>query len=137
MFIDAPLGSGKTDLIAKKYSELISSGAKTSEIIVLCNNQPNRTKLLEKIRIRLSEQNFEGGADLKVYTFNGLVRNTITSNWVLFENLIPQNFGHPEISPEMGGMGNSLFLMNKCCERANFADYRSGLNLMHQSYRKQ
>lgn len=136
MFIDAPLGSGKTDLIAKKYSELISSGAKTSEIIVLCNNQPNRTKLLEKIRIRLSEQNFEGGADLKVYTFNGLVRNTITSNWVLFENLIPQNFGHPEISPEMGGMGNSLFLMNKCCERANFADYRSGLNLMHQLMRR-
>lgn len=136
MFIDAPLGSGKTDLIAKKYSELIYSGTKTSEIIVLCNNQTNRIKLLEKIREQLIINNFEGGADLRVYTFNGLVRNSITNNWVLFENLIPQNFGHTQISPEMGGMGNSLFLINKCCERANFSDYRSGLNLMHQLMRR-
>ena len=72
MLIKGAIGAGKTKFLQQKYLELIKTGAKISEILVLCHSSFLRDKWLKKLKL-------EGisGETPHVQTFNGVVYNAI------------------------------------------------------------
>lgn len=131
MLIKGNTGSGKTTFLINKYIELISKGAKTSEIIVLCQNSFLKEKFIERLRAEKVE-----GQSYQVYTFSGLAYRSILNNWPLFEQLIPDSMGDAVVSPEMAGVNITSYVLKKNVERVNFDDYLSGQNLLHQLLRR-
>lgn len=140
MFIEGPLKSGKTSFLAEKFIELIQSGVLTSEILVITQNSYKKKVFSEKIREKLTG----GFGELSVYTFNGIAYNSIKSNWVLVEELIPANTGKKEITPNLCGLEVSEFFIKKAVVKINkkeiledsLRDYRSNKNLKHQILRR-
>lgn len=131
MLITGSLGSGKTTWLINKYTELISKGAKTSEILVLCAN----SFLKEKFIMHLREAKVQGQS-YQVYTFNGLAYRSILNNWQVFEQLIPESMGKAVVSPDMAGVNITSYVIKKNLEKVNFDDYLDGQNLMYQLLRR-
>ena len=131
MLIKGAIGAGKTKFLQQKYLELIKTGAKISEILVLCHSSFLRDKWLKKLKL-------EGisGETPHVQTFNGVVYNAILNYWPLFENLIPQSFGDAVIIPELTGVNITSYLIKKNLKSADFAEYQTSQNLMHQLLRR-
>lgn len=142
MYIEGPLKSGKTAFLAKKFIELFSSGVSTSEILVITQNSFKKNLFSEKIRELIPSG---GLGELPVYTFNGVVYNSIKSNWALVEEMIPDNKGKREIIPNLCGLEVSELLIKKCIKKINsrenledtLRDYQSYKNLKHQLLRRQ
>lgn len=131
MLITGNLGAGKTTFLINKYTELISKGAKTSEILVLCQNSFLKEKFIEKLReAKISGQSYQ------VYTFSGLAYRSILNNWQVFEQIIPESYGDAVVSPDMAGVNITSYVLKKNVEKVNFDDYLSGQNLLHQLLRR-
>jgi hypothetical protein len=84
MLIDAPLGSGKTELIVQKYAELISNG-KVPARFWCCGatTLPNRMRLLNRIRESFFKLTTRA-AVISGLHINGVVRNSIGQQLAAF-----------------------------------------------------
>lgn len=131
MLIRGAIGTGKTKFLQEKYIELIKNGAKISEILVLCHSSFLRDKWLKKLK-----KYSISGKTPQVQTFNGVAYNAILNYWPVFENLIPSFYGEAAIIPELTGVNISSYLLKKNLERADFAEYQTSQNLIHQLLRR-
>lgn len=144
MYIEGPLKSGKSEFLAEKFVELLQAGILTSEILVITQNSYKKKIFSEKVREKLAEIQINGFGELPVYTFNGVVYNSIKSNWSLVEELIPENIGKREIIPNLCGLEVSELLIKNCIKKINkreqledsLRDYQSHKNLKHQLLRR-
>jgi len=144
MYIEGPLKSGKTSFLAEKFIELVNSGVSTSEILVVVLNSYKKKIFAEKIREKLHEAGVFSIGELPVFTFNGIVYNSIKSHWALVEELIPENIGKREIIPNLCGLEISELLIKSCIKKINkrenldesLRDYQSYQNLKHQLLRR-
>ncbi|MDD3419951.1 MAG: AAA family ATPase, partial [Candidatus Gastranaerophilales bacterium] len=131
MLISGNMGSGKTTWLINKYTELISKGAKTSEILVICQNSHLKEKFVEALK-----KAGIYGQSYPVYTFNGLAYRSILNNWPVFENILPEKYGKSVVSPDMTGVNVTSYVIKKNVEKVGFDDYLSGQNLMYQLLRR-
>ena len=96
----------REDLLLKKYLELVESGVKTSEILVLLQNSALKKKftndVLKNIRINAVEK-------FEIHSFFSLVYNTLVDNWCFIENSIPSDKSF--ILPNLVGLEVSQFLL--------------------------
>lgn len=144
MYLEGPLGSGKTDFLVQKFVELILSGVSSSEIIVICANSFKKNLFMQKARERLEDTNLNGTGSLPVFTFNGVVYHSIKDNWPLVEEMLGDNFGKREILPDLSGLKISEYLLGKSIKKINkqaeldqtFRDYASHKNLKQQLFRR-
>lgn len=144
MYIEGHLKSGKTDFLVEKFIELIDSGISSSETLIIVQNSYKKKVIAEKIREKLRGKNISGIGELPVYTFNGIVYNSIKLNWVLVEELIPSACGQREIIPNLCGLETSEYFIKKAiCEinqkdaiEDSLRDYKSHKNLKHQILRR-
>lgn len=144
MYIEGPLKSGKTSILINKFVELINSGISTPEILVICANSFKKRKFIKEIKTELLDSEIKGFGDFPVYTFNGIVYNSICNNWSIIESLIAAKCDKHSVLPNLCGLEVTEYILKSCIDRINkrhdiantFADYYSGSNLIHQLLRR-
>ena len=125
-------GSSRTkrsEILAEKYIELVQNGIPAPQILVLVANRHKKQLFTERIKQALPVLE-----NPKIYTFFGLVYNTIKLDWPDIENRITS--GNACIIPNLTGLEISQFLFKKCMKNAGFLDYNSKINLLHQLFRR-
>ena len=131
MLISGDLSTNKTDFLINAYSDLLNSGVKSSEILVLVQNSNLKqnfiNKTLEKLEINCIEK-------LQVHSFFSLVYNTINDNWALIENVNP--FNNSVILPNLAGLEVSQFILKDILKEIPFKGYNSKKSLLHQIFRR-
>ena len=85
MIINKISDKNNAKLIAEKYVEWLDFGVLPSQILVLSFNSNSKKNILKNI-LNLTKKN--NISDLKIYTYNGLVNNTVLDNWTTLENKI-------------------------------------------------
>lgn len=131
MLISGDLSTNKTGLLINAYADLLNSGVKSSEILVLVQNSNLKqnfiNKTLEKLKIKCIEK-------LQIHSFFSLVYNTINDNWASVENINP--FDNPTILPNLAGLEVSQFLLKNILKEITFKGYNSKKSLLHQIFRR-
>ena len=114
-------------ILLDKYVELINSGVKPSEILVLQQNSTTKqnftNKALEKIKVSSIEK-------LNIHSFFSIVYNTLNENWCYVENLIPSEKSF--ILPNLVGLEVSQFLLKDILKENEVKGYNSKKSLLHQ-----
>lgn len=132
MIIDGSVSSNKTEILAEKYAALINSGIDASRILVIVQNSKLKnnfvSKTLENLRVECLEK-------LQVYSFFGLVYNTIIDNWAFIENGNPYK-NNPKILPNLAGLEVSQFVLKDILKKIKFKGYNSKKSLLHQLFRR-
>lgn len=132
MLILGDLSTNKTDLLINEYINLLNSGVKSSEILILVQNSSLKqnfiNKTLENITIDCIEK-------LQVHSFFSLVYNTINENWALIENINPF-VNNPTILPNLAGLEVSQFILKDILKEIPFKGYNSKKSLLHQIFRR-
>ena len=131
MLISGDISTNKTDFLIKKYAELLNSGVKSSEILVLVQNSNLKQNFINKTLELLKIDSYE---KLNVHSFFSLVYNTINDNWAFVENINP--FNNPTILPYMTGLEVSQFLLKDILQEIPFKGYNSKKSLLHQIFRR-
>lgn len=131
MFIEGCLSSDKTDILIEKYAELINSGVKASEILVLVQNSTLKNnflnKALDKIEVNCLEKPL-------IHSFFSLVYNTVSDNWAFLEDR--NIFDNPVIIPNMSGLEVSQFILKDILKSVQFKGYNSRMSLIQQIFRR-
>ncbi|MFH0702943.1 MAG: ATP-dependent helicase [bacterium] len=144
MYIEGPLKSGKTSKLIDKFAEFINAGIPTSEILVICANSYKKKIFIEKTRNILAAKNIKGFGSFPVYTFNGIVYNSILNNWSVIEEIISNINENSVIIPNLCGLETTEYILKLCIDEVNkqekientFKDYASEINLRHQLLRR-
>ncbi len=132
MLIQGTCNTHKLDIIAKKYVNLIEQGVKPNQILVIVLNAYKRGNLINKI--------CEIAPPLKdekhnILTFFGLCYNAFNDNWEYISNLIGASANETQ-SPNLCGLEVSQFIFKQSIKEADFSDYISKVNLLHQLFRR-
>lgn len=141
MLIDGTSGSGKTTFLAAKLVDLLASSVPSSEIIVLCQNSHRKARFANIVLDRLCKTDVCAIEDLPIHTFNGIVYNFLNNNWPIIEKELLTE-GKSAILPYLSGLEASEYLLGKSIDivnsdpQHNFQEFRSGLNLKHQLFRR-
>lgn len=121
----------KEELLVKKYLELINSGVKPSEILVLVQNSNLKRKISDNILKNIKIDSIE---QLQIHSFFSIVYNTIVENWCFVENSIPSD--KTFILPNLVGLEVSQFLLKDILKQNAVKGYNSKKSLLHQILRR-
>jgi|GEM_PF-428366 len=143
-FIEGPLKSGKTSILADTFVELIKSGVSSGEILIICANSYKKRSLSEIIKNKLVDASLDQVGSIPIFTFNGIVYNSILNNWPIVEEKILKDPVNSVIIPNLCGLETTEYLLKNCIKSVNeeckeeigFRDYYSDLNLIHQLLRR-
>lgn len=131
MFIEGNIRTNRSKLLEEKYIELINSGVDSDKILVLTLNPYKRERFIKTVKENL--HNICLGK-LYIYTFSGLVYNSVLDNWAEIENKIPDS--NSKIIPNLCGLEVSEYLFKESIKKSGFKDYMSKINLLHQLFRR-
>lgn len=132
MIIDGSVSSDKTQVLIEKYAALLNGGVDASRILVLVQNSNLKNKFIDETLKKLEIDSFE---KLKVYSFFGLVYNSIIDNWAFIENGNPFK-DNPKILPNLAGLEVSQFVLKDILKGIPFKGYNSKKSLLHQLFRR-
>lgn len=132
MIIDGSVSSDKTEILIEKYSSLLNSGVDASKVLVLVQNSNLKNKFIDETLKKLNVDCFE---KLKIYSFFGLVYNSIIDNWAFIENGNPFK-DNPKILPNLAGLEVSQFILKDILKTIPFKGYNSKKSLLHQLFRR-
>src|SRR5574344_1457017 len=131
MLVNGDISSKETEMLIKEYAELVNSGVKTSEMLVIVQNSNKKNQFIEKVLEKISVDVIE---KMNVYSFFGLVYNCVSDNWAEVEKLI--NSGRTSILPKLVGMEISQFILREIISEIKFDGYNSKKSLLHQLFRR-
>lgn len=131
LLINGSISSEKTDMLIQKYAELLNSGVPASRILVLVANSNLKNKFIEQT-LKLLE--IDAIEKFQVYSFFGLVYNTISDNWAFLENR--NTYDNPVILPNLAGLEISQFILKDILKEIPFKGYNSKQSLLHQLFRR-
>ncbi len=131
MIINGSVSSDKTNILISKYAELLNSGIPASKILVLVANSNLKNQFINKT---LKLLNITACEKLQVYSFFGLVYNTISDNWAFLENR--NTFDNPVILPNLAGLEISQFILKDILKEIPFKGYNSKKSLLNQLFRR-
>ncbi len=131
LIIEGSISSEKTNILISKYAELLNSGIPASEILVLVQNSTLKNNFVEKTLDKLTVEAIE---KLQVYSFFGLVYNTVTDNWAFLENR--NTYCNPVILPNLTGLEISQYILKDILKDVPFKGYNSKKSLLHQLFRR-
>lgn len=131
MLIKGHLNSNKTDILIQEYAKLLNKGVAADDILVIVQNFKKKTEFIEKTKTLLS---VDAITSFNVYTFFGLVYNSILDNWVIVENEIKDK--NAKILPNLSGLEVSQYIFRKAIDEVQFRGYNSKGNLLHQLLRR-
>lgn len=131
MLIEGSVNSNKVFFLAKKYVDLIAEGCALNQILFVTLNSYKRMNLINEI--------YKLNPDLRnekhqIYTFWGLCYNAFNDNWNYISDLISNDKNN--IKPNLCGLEVSQFIFKQSIKEADFSDYISKVNLLHQLFRR-
>lgn len=109
----------KTNFLVHKYNELIKNGIEEDKILIITLNAYKKAMFSK---------------NAKVFTFQGLCYNALLANKEYLSDLI--NDTNPDFAPNLCGLEISQFIFKQCIKEADFSDYISKVNLLHQLFRR-
>ncbi|MBR1681538.1 ATP-dependent helicase [bacterium] len=131
MLIDGSVSSNKTQILIEEYARLLNSGISAADILVIVNNSSAKERFCEGV---LEKLNIDCIEKMQVYSFFGLVYNTVIDNWAYLENMIKS--GNTAIIPNMIGLEVSQFLLKDIIKDIKFEGYNSKKSLLQQLFRR-
>lgn len=131
MLIEGSILSNKTEMLVEEYARLLNSGISSADILVLVNNSTAKEKFVNKTFERL---NIDCVEKMQVYSFLGLVYNTVIDNWAFLENKLSN--GNPVVIPNMIGLEISQFMLKDIIKDIKFEGYNSKKSLLQQLFRR-
>lgn len=121
----------REEILIEKYSSLVNSGVKPSEILVLVQNFTLKKvftkKVLEKINVSSIEK-------FNIHSFFSVVYNTLNDNWCFVENSIVSDKSF--ILPNLVGLEVSQLLLKDILKEHEVKGYNSKQSLLHQIFRR-
>lgn len=132
MLIQGSISSEKTQMLVDNYAKLLNSGVDSSKILVILQNSNRKNDFIEKTLEKLAVDVIE---KLQIYSFFGLVYNTILDNWAEIENKIPDSL-NTKIIPNLTGLEVSQYIMREVIADIKFEGYNSKKSLLHQLFRR-
>ena len=132
MLLQGAISSEKTQKLVESYAKLLNSGVESSKILVVLQNSNRKNQFIEQTLEKLTVDAIE---KLQVYSFFGLVYNTILDNWAEIENKIPDT-KNTKILPNLTGLEISQFIMRQVISDIKFEGYNSKKSLLHQLFRR-
>lgn len=132
MFFQGDISSNKTEKLVASYVKLLNSGVDSSRILVLLQNSNRKNDFIQKTLENLTIDSLE---KLQVYSFFGLVYNTISDNWAKIENLISDD-RNTKILPNLTGLEISQYIFKQIIQDIKFEGYNSKKSLLHQLFRR-
>lgn len=118
-------------MLVEEYARLLNSGISSADILVLVNNSTAKEKFVNKTFERL---NIDCVEKMQVYSFLGLVYNTVIDNWAFLENKLSN--GNPVVIPNMIGLEISQFMLKDIIKDIKFEGYNSKKSLLQQLFRR-
>ncbi len=120
----------RLNFLTEKYIDLMESGVNTGEIIVLLLNSYQKTLFSEKLKVLKKGLYMP---DLKIYTLYGLCYSSFIDNKDYIKKLLDC-----DKSEELNlcGLEVSQYIFKQCIKEADFSDYISKVNLLHQLFRR-
>ncbi len=132
MLINASSITNRTKILQEKYLELISNGVDAKKILVLVQNSKKKKEFLDFIK---ANHPLGSIGSVKIYSFFGLIYNTINENWPIIENSISDT-KNAKISPNLCGLEVSQYIFKNCIKEVDFKGYNSKVSLLHQLLRR-
>lgn len=132
MLLKDSIAGDKTQKLVESYAGLLNSGIDASNILVLLQNSNRKNDFIEKTFEKLTVDVLE---KMQVYSFFGLVYNSILDNWAEIENKIPDEL-NTKIIPNLCGLEISQFIMKQVISDIKFEGYNSRKSLLHQLFRR-
>jgi DNA helicase-2/ATP-dependent DNA helicase PcrA len=132
MLLQGAISSEKTSRLVENYTKLLNSGVDSSKILVILQNSNKKNSFMQEVFEKLTVDAVE---KLQVYSFFGLVYNTIMDNWAFIENHIP-NDENTAILPNLVGLEVSQFILRDILSNVKFEGYNSKKSLLHQLFRR-
>ncbi|MBQ8886783.1 MAG: ATP-dependent helicase [Candidatus Gastranaerophilales bacterium] len=126
MLLQGTINTNKTDLLAQKYNELISGGIDEKNILVILLNSYKKNEFTKQIKEVQNPQ---------IYTLYGLCYNAFNDNWEYISSLIGSSTNETH-KPNLCGLEVSQFIFKQSIKEADFSDYISKVNLLHQLFRR-
>jgi DNA helicase-2/ATP-dependent DNA helicase PcrA len=105
------MGSGKTTRLLTEAAQLLNTHSSAS-VLILCSNHARQRRFIEGLLGRLTRP----VGQLPVYTFAGLVRNTLFNYWPLVEEELGKTLkglGQPVLTPQLSGLEDTEFILNR------------------------
>lgn len=131
MLIEGSISSKKTQMLVEEYARLLNSGVPSTDILVLVNNSTAKENFVNKTFELLDIDCVE---KMQVYSFFGLVYNTVMDNWAFLENKLSN--GNPVVIPNMIGLEISQFMLKGIIKDIKFEGYNSKKSLLQQLFRR-
>lgn len=132
MLLQGSISDKKTQKLINCYSNLLNSGVDSSKILVIVQNSTKKEQFINQTLKNLTVDSLE---KLQIYSFFGLVYNTISDNWAIIENLIPDK-NNTKILPNLTGLEVSQYIMKEIISDIKFEGYNSKKSLLHQLFRR-
>ena len=121
----------KTKVLADEFKKLVNQGVKASKILVILQNGKAKNAFVNEI---LSDINVDVIEKLQIYSFGGLVYNTVVDNWGILENKISSN--KAVLLPNNCGLEPSQYILKNIISELKFEGYNSKHSLLHQLFRR-
>lgn len=131
MLLQGAISSDKTSMLTDKYTQLLNSGVDSSKILVIVQNSSKKNQFIQEVLEKLTVDSTE---KLQIYSFFGLVYNTISDNWAYIENTIKDD--NTSILPNLVGLEVSQFILRDIISNVKFEGYNSKKSLLHQLFRR-
>ncbi len=131
MLLVGSIKSNKSEILWRRYVELVNSGVSPDNILVLCLNSYKKKNFVEKVQESI---NYPVSGAYNIFTFYGLCYNAILDNWPIIENSI--NKEGTFILPNLCGLQLSQMFLSQSMKDDCFRDYFSKTNLLHQMFKR-
>ena len=131
LIVEGTTSSDKTDILIHQYAQLLNSGIDASKILVLVQNSRLKNIFIEKT---LNLLNINSTEKLQVYSFFGLVYNTVSDNWAFLESR--NTYDNPKILPNLTGLEISQYILKEILKEVPFKGYNSKKSLLNQLFRR-
>jgi len=131
MIVDGIASKKIEDLFIDKYVDLIDSGVKSSQILVLLQNSNDRKNFIQKVLNKVKTPYLE---KLNIHTFGSLVYNTVSDSWGYLEN--KSNNDVVLFEPNLVGLEVSQYLLKDILKEVEVKGYNSKKSLLHQIFRR-
>ncbi len=129
MLIQGSVNTQRTNLIIKKYNDLILKGIPYRDILVIVLNSYKKKSFIEELK------KINKDCETKnIFTFAGLCYNAFLDNRDKISVLI--NNQDKDYKPNLCGLEISQFIFKQSIKEADFSDYISKVNLLHQLFRR-
>lgn len=127
MLIQSNNCSIKTDVLVKKYIDLVKNGVNAKQILVLLLNSHKKANFIKQLE--LNKLDVDGK---NIYTLYGLCYNAFLEN----KEFISKFTNQMDFKPNLCGLEVSQYIFKESIKTADFSDYISKINLLHQLFRR-